>query len=135
MSEGTDPSSGAQSGGDGVVIPAATRAKHTALVDLIMASESMNDAERQYWIDILPVMNAEQTQQLESILQKERDQLAAIDAKYDKQIEEIAEQRRPIEKIETERRTKASARKKQEAQVSEQEEDSAAEILEKIEEI
>lgn len=132
MPEGTDPSSAAPPPG-GVVVPIAVREKHPALVELIMASESMNDGERQYWIDILPVMNPEQTAQLQSILQNERDQLAAIDAKYGKQIEEIAEQRRPVREIENARRLKAEARHEQEDKAHVQEEQSAEEILRKIE--
>lgn len=131
MDEGTGSSSSGQT--DGVVIPLATRTKHGPLIDLIMASESMNDAERQYWIDILPVMNAEQTAQLQSILQKEREQLAAIDAKYDKKIEEIAENRRPVEQIETERKARKKDLEAQERKASAQRDEAAEEILKKIE--
>ena len=59
------------------------------LIDLIMKSESMNNGERQYWIDILPVMSTEQITQLREILQNEREQLAAIDAKYAKEIQAV----------------------------------------------
>ncbi len=43
-----------------IIVPADVREKFGALVDLILASESMNDDERRYWIDILPVMTQEQ---------------------------------------------------------------------------
>jgi hypothetical protein len=49
----------------------------------------MNNGERQYWIDILPVMTTEQVQQLREILTNERDQLAAIDAKYATEIQKV----------------------------------------------
>ncbi len=81
-------------------IPASVRAQFQDLVDLIMGSESMNDEERQYWFDILPVMTPEQVENLRSILTNEKTQLAAIDAKYatDSQANvdtvAIAEQRR-----------------------------------------
>ncbi len=65
-----------------VVVPADTRAAQPELVELILHSESMNDDERRYWIDILPAMNPEQVGKLKDILVRERDQLAAIDAKY-----------------------------------------------------
>lgn len=134
MPEGTDPSSAVQATG-GVVVPLAMREKYPELVGLIMASESMNDGERQYWIDILPVMSGEQTTQLQKILQNERDQLAAIDAKYGKQIGEIAEQKRPLLEIETARHAKAEEREQKEAQAESQEEKTAEDILRKIEEL
>lgn len=42
----------------------------------------MNDDERRYWIDILPLMTDEQVQKLEGILTREKDQLATIDQQY-----------------------------------------------------
>ncbi len=64
------------------LIPDSVRAKFKDLIDLIMGSESMNDEERQYWFDILPVMTPDQVENLRSILTNEKTQLAAIDAKY-----------------------------------------------------
>ena len=119
----------------GVVISDAIRQKYPVLADLIIASESMNDGERQYWVDIIPVMTPEQIAQLQSILQNERDQLAAIDEKYGKQIAEIQEQKQPIQKIEEERRAKAEIRTEQEKQALSSEEQSAEDILKKIEDL
>lgn len=65
-----------------IVVPDDVRAKFGGLVDLIVASESMNDDERRYWIEILPVMSPEQIAKLQDILSREKEQLAAIDAKY-----------------------------------------------------
>jgi len=42
----------------------------------------MNDEERQYWINILPVMTEDQIKNLKDILENEKRQLAAIDEKY-----------------------------------------------------
>ncbi len=42
----------------------------------------MNLEERQYWINILPIMTPEQIKNLRDILTNEKEQLAAIDAKY-----------------------------------------------------
>lgn len=63
-------------------VPDSVRQQFPDLVELVAASESMNDEERQYWFDILPVMTPEQVQNLRDILTNERNQLAAIDAKY-----------------------------------------------------
>ncbi len=71
-------------------IPDSVRAAFPELIDLISSSESMNDDERQYWFDILPVMTAEQIENLRSILANERTKLAEIDAKYANQSQATA---------------------------------------------
>lgn len=64
------------------MIPPETQEKFGSIIELIKASESMNMEERQYWINILPIMTSEQMKSLTDILQSEKDQLAAIDKKY-----------------------------------------------------
>lgn len=71
-------------------IPEEIQARFPELIDLIVSSESMNTNERQYWINILPIMTPEQIQNLRDILQNERRQLAAIDAKYSDDIDEVS---------------------------------------------
>ncbi|UPA23118.1 hypothetical protein K8942_02800 [Candidatus Peribacteria bacterium] len=73
-----------------VTVPPEVREQYPDLVDLVLASESMTNTERQYWIDILPVMTPDQVTQLRTILTNEKDQLAAIDAKYAPEIEKQA---------------------------------------------
>lgn len=75
-----DDASTGQAGG--LTIPPAAKQDFPELVELIVHSESMNDEERQYWLNILPVMTPEQRKSLEEILLNEKRQLAAIDAKY-----------------------------------------------------
>ena len=65
-----------------ITIPDAVRAQFPDLVQLILASESMNDDERRYWLQLLLVMTPEQVGKLREILVSEREQLTAIDAKY-----------------------------------------------------
>ena len=57
------------------------------LVALVMGSESMDDAERQYWFNLWLVMNAEQVEKLRDILTREKKKLAEIEAKYAKEPE------------------------------------------------
>lgn len=71
-------------GSTALVISADIQEKFGPLLDLIKSSESMNMEERQYWINILPVMTPEQLKNLEEILASEKKQLAAIEAKYSK---------------------------------------------------
>lgn len=73
----------------GLVITPEVQQKFGPLLAFIKGSESMNDEERQYWINILPIMTPEQLKNLEEILTNEKQQLAAIDAKYSKEMTSI----------------------------------------------
>lgn len=114
-----------------VKIPDDLKQKFPELIDLILKSESMNDEERQYWVNILPVMTPEQIQNLKDILTNERDQLAAIDKKYSKEIEKIGEDQL-LKKVEEERRKRRDERSKGEEQLKKTEDAQTEEILGKI---
>ena len=72
------------------VIPPDVQEKFGPILLLIQASESMNNEERQYWINILPIMTTEQLKNLEEILSSEKQQLAAIDEKYSKEVSQVS---------------------------------------------
>jgi hypothetical protein len=124
-----------QGSGSAVFAPARLREQFPEIVDLILASESMNDEERQYWIDILPVMTSEQVEQLHTILKNEKEQLAAIDAKYDPQIQAVANQERPLKQIAEERRNKMASRSTKEQQARKEEAEKAEDILKKMDDL
>jgi len=63
--------------------------KHPELTALILATESMDDSERQYWFDILPSMNEDQVKRLYDILETEKKKLSELEAKYQKEIESL----------------------------------------------
>lgn len=112
-------------------IPDSVRAQFADLIELIAKSESMNDDERQYWFDILPVMTPEQVQNLRQILTNERDQLADIDAKFAQQAAAGANDQEMAEK----RRTSREQLQTQEQQDQSQEEHSEQDLLNKISEL
>ena len=114
-----------------VQIPDDLRQKVPELIELILKSESMNDEERQYWVNILPVMTPEQVQNLRDILTNEREQLAAIDRKYSKEIEKIGSDQL-LRKVDEERRKRREDRSKTEDQARMEEEEKTADILGKI---
>lgn len=64
------------------MIPKTLLEKDSALVELIMGSESMQDSERQYWFNLTQSMNPEQIEKLRDILTREKQKLAEIEAKY-----------------------------------------------------
>ena len=66
-------------------------AKYKELIDMILATESMDDDERQYWFDIMPSMTEEQIDRLYNILDTERKKLQELEIKYQKEIKELNE--------------------------------------------
>lgn len=116
-----------------VIVPADVQARFPILVELIRASESMNNEERQYWINILPVMTPDQTKNLEEILVNEKAQLAAIDAKYagaDAATPGVSQKK--LEDIDAERRQKREKRVKAEKAHQQNEELAEESILKNI---
>ena len=116
----------------GLQIPAELQQKFGDLLELIKCSESMNDEERQYWINILPIMTPEQIQNLRDILENERKQLAAIDAKYQTEIEKLGEAE-VVRQTEEERRSRRMQRSSTEASHKQTEDKAADELLKQIE--
>ncbi len=86
----TSQGAGAQPVATGLVIPPEVQEKFASILVLIQGSESMNNEERQYWINILPIMTPEQLKNLQDILSSEKKQLAAIDAKYSKEMSQVS---------------------------------------------
>lgn len=119
----------------GVFVPLETEQKHPDVVKMILASESMDDSERQYWVDILPIMTAEQMTQLTSILTQERDQLAAIDAKYAQENSSPPAVARSTEDIGTDRKKRAEERSSKEIEAESIEHQTEEEILKKVQDL
>jgi hypothetical protein len=63
--------------------------QYPRLIELVLATESMDDTERQYWFDILPSMNTDQVQRLTDILETERRKLDELEKKYQTEIETL----------------------------------------------
>ena len=70
-------------------IPQAVKDDYPELIPLIIQTESMDDEEREYWFQILPIMTDEQVEKLREILVNEKQQEGGYHA-YDinKRIEE-----------------------------------------------
>ena len=126
------PSPQSSSGQAAVTVPPALQQQHPELVALILGSESMNAEERQYWINILPMMTPEQIENLRQILKNEKDQLAAIDAKYSKEVQKAAGER-SLEEVERTRREKHASRSAKEQGQKDEEKAQEEQILREIE--
>lgn len=107
------------------------REKFPEYIDLILGSESMNDEERQYWINILPVMTPDQLNNLKDILVNEKEQLAAIDKKYSKQVD-ATEQRASVEETSQKIKERREERSEQEQEFEKKEEERTEALLDEI---
>lgn len=65
--------------------------QYDELIKMVLATESMDDDERQYWFDIMPSMTDKQIERLYNILDTERKKLEALELKYQEEIKELNE--------------------------------------------
>lgn len=126
-----DSSASAAGGALPIIVPADIQARFGEIVDLILASESMTDDERRYWIDILPAISDEQRASLKDILVRERDQLKAIDMKYAQDITKLADAK-TIQATSEARKQRRDERSLSEEQAREAEKKSAEDLLNDI---
>jgi len=118
----------------GLTIPEETRKKFPDLIPLILSSESMNDEERQYWINILPIMTPEQLQNLTDILQNEKKQLEEIDKKYAGSLSKN-EQRELVAQTDEKRRQRRQDQQNSEQTTEAQEKQKTDSLLQQIDTI
>ena len=74
-------------------IPKFVLDNYASLIDLIIATKSMDDKERQYWFHILPIMTKPQVDKLVTILNTEKQKLAQIDEQYGKKMKDATDKR------------------------------------------
>ncbi|MBI5151968.1 hypothetical protein HZA39_00375 [Candidatus Peregrinibacteria bacterium] len=70
-------------------IPQSVLQKFPDLVGLMLQTESMDEAEREYWYQIMPVMTDEQINKLRNILVNEKEQLTRLDEEYNKDLRNL----------------------------------------------
>lgn len=108
------------------IVPSLVREKFPDLVKLIYETESMNTEEREYWLQIMPIMTEDQISKFREILVNEKNELSKLDNEYQTEMQKL-NQKRPQEidpealknKIQTIKKAEAS----QEGVEQKQEED------------
>ena len=65
-------------------IPNEVKEQFPDLVKLINGSSSMDNEERQYWVDVLPIMSEDQIKNLRDILDNENAQIEEVNQAYAK---------------------------------------------------
>lgn len=68
-------------------IPEEIQKQFPKIIKLILGSQSMNNEERQYWIDVLPIMAEDQIENLREILVNEKKQSKEADREFEKRME------------------------------------------------
>ncbi len=70
-------------------IPETVLKKIPDLIALMLQTESMDEAEREYWYQILPVMTDDQVNKLRNILVNEKEQLVRLDEEYNNDLKKL----------------------------------------------
>ena len=112
-------------------IPDDVKKKFPDLQDLITNSESMNEDEKDYWVQILPVMTEQQIVKLRNILLTEKQQLEQIDKEYQEDLNKLTD-KHMIEWQELKMREKQEKIRQAEAKSEAEEEQKEAELLAKL---
>ncbi len=73
-----------------LIVPDEVKEKFANLLALIQKSESMNAEERQYWVDVLPIMTKEQIENLKGILDNEKKQIEEAEHEYSEGVKKDA---------------------------------------------
>ncbi len=110
------------------IVPAIIRDKFSDLVKLIYETESMNEEEREYWLQIMPIMSEEQIVKFRDILINERDQLAKLDKDYNQEMSRI-DKKAPTQPLDGGKRKETIDKIKQAEAVSQTTEKSEEEAL------
>lgn len=77
------------------IIPRLVREKFPDLIKLIYETESMNQEEREYWMQIMPIMTEEQIKKFRDILINEKEQLSKLDKEYEQEMSRINSKKVP----------------------------------------
>lgn len=65
--------------------------KYPELIDLVLRSESIDNTQKQYWLDILPSMTNEQIDRLFNILMTERQEIERLDLQFEQDVKALNE--------------------------------------------
>jgi hypothetical protein len=112
-------------------VPSLVKEKFPDLIQLIKDTESMNDDERNYWFQILPIMTEVQIQKFQTILVNEKMQLKRLDKEYEDEVARL-NTKHMIEWKEFESKEKRKAIQTAEAKAQEEEQVTEEELLKRL---
>lgn len=109
------------------IVPPLVRDKFTDLVKLIYETESMDAEEREYWLQIMPIMSEDQVVKLRDILVNEKVQLEKLDQNYKSEVSNIGN--RAVPEIDEQQMKEKMAQIKSAESASEQSEQAEEDAL------
>ena len=112
-------------------VPDMVKQKFPDLIQLIKDTESMNDEERDYWFQILPIMTEEQISKFRDILLNEKNQLSKLDKEYEGELTKLNE-KHMIEWKEFETKEKRNALTQAEQATKTQEQVTEEDLLKRL---
>ena len=112
-------------------VPELVKQKFPDLIQLIKDTESMNDEERDYWFQILPIMTEDQIKKFRDILLNEKTQLQKLDAEYETELTKLNE-KHMIEWKEFESKEKKKALTQAEEAAKAQEQATEEDLLKRL---
>lgn len=112
-------------------VPELVKQKFPDLIQLIKETESMNDEERDYWFQILPIMTEDQIKKFRDILLNEKTQLQKLDAEYETELTKLNE-KHMIEWKEFESKEKKKALTQAEEAAKAQEQATEEDLLKRL---
>lgn len=107
-------------------IPEKVKTDYPDIIKLVIETASMNDDERQYWFQIIPIMTEEQVDKFRGILITEKDQLSKLDKEYEAEIKDLNQKHlvewQAFESKEKRRKLQEEEQKTQQEETQKQEE-------------
>ncbi|MFA4891638.1 MAG: hypothetical protein WC604_04835 [Candidatus Gracilibacteria bacterium] len=97
------------------IIPKLVRDVFPDLVKLIFETESMDIDEREYWLQILPIMTEDQIKKFRDILVNEKDQLKKLDKEYESEMSSLENKHQKVLNEEEIRRNREELKSKEDA--------------------
>lgn len=116
------------------IVPQLVKDKFPDLIDLVKKTESMNDEEREYWFQILPIMTEDQIRKFYDILLNEKKQLSHLDTQYEQELNKL-NQKHLVEWKEFESKEKRKALQEAEQKDTEQEKSEQEDLLKRLSQI
>jgi len=116
------------------IVPGLVREKFPDLIKLIYETESMNTEEREYWLQIMPIMTEDQIVKFRDILVNEKQQLEKLDQEYKVEMDKLKTAKAP-EINEKDLKARMAEIRQQEVSSEEQEQDKEAELLSQLQDI
>lgn len=116
------------------IVPKLVRDIFPDLLKLIFETESMDEDEREYWLQIMPIMTEEQIRKFREILVNEKEQLDKLDKEYETEMSQLEEKHNTALDEEEMKKKREELRSKEKASESQESQEEAA-LLKKLDEI